>query len=145
MDTSTFQNIGTGEHFWFMFIALILSVGVIGIPVYLLLKDLLLEEPRVRGHNVFKLVLALIVVWIFWSSWGPGRELDNHSPEEDGSRRATLAGPDEKPIEVRETEAEEWKHKTQRDFSKKITNQEDPNEVLRRALEGAQQPKGNEK
>lgn len=158
MDPTTMNNIGTGGHFWFTSVSLVITffacILPIGIMAWYSLSPIFKNDwtpdmgeyrkPK-KAHVIWSITGFLFCVAL-WSAWGPGKELDIYQAEDDGGRKMTLEEfPDEQPKEVLKEEAQEWKSETQKDFEEKVKNQEDPQDVLEKALERAKKREGENK
>ncbi len=142
------MNVGS-MHFWTMWIGIIAVVALIGWPILKMINiigtEKFQEAPSflaVRKY-VILLIIGFILSTAMWTAWGSGRELATTPTEEDGAHQVNMAGPDEITEEVKEAQEEEWKAPAQKRMEKKLEEQEDPDEVMRRAVEEAtaNQPK----
>jgi flagellar biosynthesis/type III secretory pathway M-ring protein FliF/YscJ len=142
MQPNDFMNIGN-MHFWTIWLGIIVVVTLIGWPLLKMVKIVNSEEFQKEAKlQPFKkyiifLIVGIILSTAIWTAWGNGRKLNTTDAKEDGAYQATMEGPEEPSAEELEVQAEEWKAPSQRKLEQKLREQENPNEVMRRAVERA--------
>lgn len=132
-------------HFWGMWIAIILTVIFIAGPIVLGLRRVIKEtekdEPDWNSFPKYRypimLGIGIILTTALWTAWGSGNKLAVTPKEEEGAFQQIMAAPDQPTEEVKEIQEEDWKSTSQKAMEKKLEEQEDPDEVMRRAMERA--------
>ena len=133
-------------HFLTMLLLGAMAITLVILPLSLFLSTLNKKpkdnsESARKYHQTKLIVFGLITIAaagfssMLFLAFDTGEQLDTTSAEEDGTFIQTMQAPEEKSQEELKEETNKWKSSSQKSWEDKLNNQEDPDLILKRALQ----------